>query len=216
MASKRLRIKRSKAAVARMMSAGEWLRIDEPNEGLDCYANRSNEHVLIVHFDGTGVEFLERHDFEAFMASLKATPRQRHVLHGTPGLDKQFTSRISEWITWLEGELGLPAGTLDASIESLGRLDEALNQRQASNRNKFFAPLTAYVGEVVRRVTGGRWVMHDAGEICEPWIRSGNEWYKPFSVVHSAFKVATHGWALAELMDAEYPDMVGGPGPQVS
>ena len=88
---------------------------------------------------------------------------------------RAFADQVPELIGKLAILLNIDAAQLDRSEVSLENVDKALRRLRPQQllTPEVFAPLTAYVGEVIRGATGGSWEMRrgpDPGQSWEPWI----------------------------------------------
>lgn len=102
-----------------------------------------------------------------------------------------FPEQVPKLVRDLPAHLGLDAAELNGSEASLGKIDQVLWRLGTSRifsrilTPEVFAPLTAYVGEVIRSATGGRWEMRcgSDGETWEPWIVDPTgRYYAPFAI----------------------------------
>jgi hypothetical protein len=126
---------------------------------------------------------------DVLLASTVTTGGPRHILQGRLPPGEHFVTAIPDLIQALAVQLKLPFSFFDYSRHSLLALDRLIRERfEPAQRIEpvLFAPVVAYVGEIIRRTTGGRWDMRQLPqtEIWEPWIvtPSGVE-YAPFATV---------------------------------
>jgi len=85
-----------------------------------------------------------------------------------------FLERVPELLDTLPALLEVDGTALDLSEASLAVIDDGL-RRNGSARfltPELFPALTAYVGEVIRVATAGKWEMRfvEAEQVWEPWI----------------------------------------------
>jgi hypothetical protein len=99
-----------------------------------------------------------------------------------------FAEQVPQLISGLPAHLKLDAARLDGTEASLDAVDKALRRmsHQRMLNPQVWAALTAYVGEVIRKATNGRWEMRrasDSEKTWEPWIvaPSGRS-YAPFKI----------------------------------
>jgi hypothetical protein len=115
--------------------------------------------------DPIGSLFPSRAAFEKLMAQIEAEGREQSPQRLWQEMfpqGKEFVAKVPELIDQLAEILGLSRGDLDYGAESLDKVDERVRQRyQRKDRLKggIFAPLVAYLGEVIRRTVGGEWRM---------------------------------------------------------
>jgi hypothetical protein len=124
--------------------------------------------VLVVLPSGKGWLYESRHEL---LTSLDEMMRQeiRHPLRDLPE-GRTFGQRASG----LAAELAAQAPGLDGTEPSLDEVDRLVRRRGAAEfrRPEQLQRLIAYVGEVMRGITGGAWtaVLAFDGETWEPWI----------------------------------------------
>jgi hypothetical protein len=123
---------------------------------------------------------------------------------------RAFAEQVPELVRGLHRQLKIDADQLDGTEASLDTVDRAL--RRMSHRQMLhpavFAALTAYVGEVIRNTTKGRWEMRraaDSEKTWEPWVvdPSGRS-YAPFKIYKELLEYGRSGsmrvfvqWELA-------------------
>lgn len=108
----------------------------------------------------------------------------RHMLSDLLSSNVTFPGDVPMLIERLPAVLPIDATSLDGSEASLKRIDRAIRTFVRGKSDGFEAVLTeeivpsliAYVGEVMRKATDGRWQMRlsDDGKVREPWIISNN------------------------------------------
>src|SRR5205823_1275135 len=111
------------------------------------------------------------------------------LLQGRLPQGKDFITQVPQLIDELAVKLKIPREALDKSEGSLDLVDATvhrLGSRKCMEAG-VFAPLVAYVGEVIKETTGGKWELRLAedGETWEPWIvdpRGRN--HPPFAIVY--------------------------------
>lgn len=85
-----------------------------------------------------------------------------------------FIEQIPQLVEQLAVQLKISLSELDNSAESLNKVDLAIKRigRSKCLQPDIFAPLVAYVGEVIRQATGGKWRLRfsDDEKAWEPWI----------------------------------------------
>lgn len=144
--------------------------------------------VLVVLPTGKGWLYESR---EELLTSLDEMMRQevRHPLRDLPD-GRTFGERASG----LAAELAAQAGGLDGTEPSLDGVDRLVRRRGAAEfqRPEQLQRLVAYVGEVIRGITGGEWTAELAGdgETWEPCV------VEPDGRRHSVF-----GLVFAELYE---------------
>lgn len=114
--------------------------------------------------------------------------RMHHLLSGRLPQGKDFVIKVPELIDELSAKLQISKDELDYSESSLEGIDEAIQRigRFKCLEAEIFAPLVAYVGEVIKQSTEGRWelILAADGVTWEPWIiDSHGRFHPPFAIV---------------------------------
>ncbi len=101
---------------------------------------------------------------------------------------QSFAEQVPDLVRGLPAQLKLDPAQLDGTETSLDAVDKTLRRMRPERMldPDVFAALTAYVGEVIRDATKGRWEMRrasDSEKTWEPWIvdPSGRS-YAPFNI----------------------------------
>jgi hypothetical protein len=111
-----------------------------------------------------------------------ARPIDYTVTH-LPPFD-EFLRDVEAHAKALGPRLGIPDGGLDGTVASLEAVDRALERIHPQDRlvPDLVTPLVAYVGEVMRKASGGWWIKHPPKN--EPFIKTPNGWgFQPFAEV---------------------------------
>jgi len=140
--------------------------------------------VLVIQKTGKGLLW-DGKDFE--QPSVQST----HILAHRIPEGREFVASVLTLAQQLADFLGISPEQLDYSAQSLEVLDTKVFRdigRDSFLSKERFAPLLAYVGEVIRRKVGpfARWEARLGldGYTWEPWIFSANgEAYDPFMLV---------------------------------
>ena len=145
--------------------------------------------VLLRFENGKGRLYESKVEFRAMLDELEREAARgpesvcRDFPHG-----EGFVEQVPQLVAQLSGLLKLDPADLDGSESSLDKVDKALRRFRPQQllTPEIFAPFTAYVGEVLRNKTTGRWEMRrgtDADRTWEPWIvdPSGRA-YAPFGI----------------------------------
>jgi hypothetical protein len=126
--------------------------------------------VLVVLANGAGRLYESRDELLAMLGDV-ASQEARNPLRELLPLGRGFVAEVPR----LAGELAAQGGgELDGTERSLDAVDRLVGRLGAAafRRPEQFQRLVAYVGEVVRGITGGEWrtVLGDDGQTWEPWI----------------------------------------------
>lgn len=148
-------------------------------------------------------------------AAFKETMVPRHALADLIPDGRGFLDKVPQLVARLERRLGVGAGRLDYSRQSLRRLDAYIagfhrTHTTAQTDAQLFQELTAYYGETLRRATNGAWRIHEdktggARVQAEPNVASatGKE-IKPWSSVLTAlYDEDRRGIGLTKVFDAD-------------
>jgi hypothetical protein len=138
---------------------------------------------------------------DKFMEVLLDTPPPLAVLHvltNRASGREDFVEHIGEFVGMLPSKLEIPAARLDFSMESLSILDRAIARLGRKTKGDFeniVDAIIAYVGEVVRVQTSGKWTPRFDAE-CDVW--------EPFVTSSSGRMHAVHLLVVDELLE-QYP-----------
>jgi hypothetical protein len=139
-------------------------------------------------------------------------PPPTHVLEGLLPQGPHFIEAVPALIDELAGHLKLPREALDGSFESMHLVDAALKKirprRRVLETPNLFAGLVAYIGEVMRKESGGHWMLEEvAGGIYEPYIdidlRQGiylNPFLEPYKFIYEEKRGGLVGVVAGLLM----------------
>ena len=164
-----------KSEVKAVLAEGNWTLDPEfSSVGADAYVSDRGE-LLLVHSNSRSVLYASREELIKKEEESSKRPRSTHVLEGLLPQGPHFIEAVPALIDELAGHLKLPRESLDGSFESLHVVDAALKKVRPRKRiletPNFFAGIVAYTGEVMRKRTGGTWMLFEvAGDIHEPYI----------------------------------------------
>ena len=166
--------------------------------------------VLLLFDDGRGRLYESKNELEAMLdeGERRAARGPQSLCHDFPQ-GQAFAEQIPQLVRQLAKELNLDPAVLDGSEKSLDKVDKALWRMDTERALSpdVFAPLTAYVGEVLRKATQGRWEMRrasDADKTWEPWIvdPSGRS-CPPFliykEIMENEKSASVRGWVAGTL-----------------
>jgi hypothetical protein len=144
--------------------AAEWERVVAPLSRPDETVVRLSDGRILSISYGSARIFTSADECLQLLAFVEQQTRRQpsHPL-GTafPG-GQGFVAAVPGLIATLPGKLHLAAVRLDGSVGSLTQLDTATQQLGGANcldDPNVLVPIVAYVGEVVRNATDGRWVI---------------------------------------------------------
>lgn len=132
--------------------------------------------LLTVLKDGAGRLYDSREAWLSQFESIEALRKQDpvHLLHGRLPQGQNFPNEVPNLLDELAVKLSILVEQLDKSKNSLKKVDQALRRKGRSKclEAEIFAPLVAYVGEVIRQKVGGHWEMRANyyGDVWEPWL----------------------------------------------
>ena len=136
----------------------------------------SDGKLLTVLKDGAGRLYDSREAWLSQLESIEALRNQEpvHLLHERLPQGQNFPNEVPNLIEELAVKLSIPVEQLDKSKDSLKKVDQAVRRKRPSKclEAEIFAPLVAYVGEVIRQQAGGHWEMRANyyGDVWEPWL----------------------------------------------
>lgn len=135
-----------------------------------------NGGALLLFENGKGRLYESRSELRAILHELEREARRgpKSVCHALPQGEK-FAEQVPELVHKLATLLKVELALLDRTEVSLDEVDKGLRRLRPQKilTPEVFAPLTAYVGEVIRNATQGQWEMRrgsDADQTWEPWI----------------------------------------------
>lgn len=166
--------------------------------------------VLLLFETGRGRLYESQNELRAMIEEIEREARRgpKSVCRDLPQ-GQRFAEQVPELVHQLAMLLGIEPVQLDGSELSLDKVEKALRRLRPQNilTPEVFAPLTAYVGEVIRNATHGKWEMRlgsDVDRTWEPWIidPSGRS-CAPFSIYKDLLEVGSRvglrGWVAGTL-----------------
>jgi hypothetical protein len=142
--------------------AAEYERIVAPLARPDEEVVRLNNGRVVWISYGSANIYASADDYRALLASVEehSHAKWQHPL-GTGFSDGQaFIEAVPQLVQQLPAKLRLRASGLNRSLESLDHIDRAAAQfggPECLDDPAILTPIVAYVGEVMREATGGRW-----------------------------------------------------------
>ena len=133
-------------------------------------------------------------------------PDGRHALAGLLLDARYLIKTLPIYLNALPVLVSVPDTTLDFSLPSIVPLDRALATFDTEYilNPDLFPCLVGYVGEVIRREVGGKWVLSQDSEskIWEPWIedatgRRYNPWLELIKAVYEGYTSSITANAIA-------------------
>ncbi|MBC7870526.1 MAG: hypothetical protein H7Y09_06775, partial [Chitinophagaceae bacterium] len=143
-----------------------------------------NGQALDVGLKGRGRLFKSQEEFLQAVQRYEELSKRgwRHILKGRPLYGQDFIDHVPELIDQLAENFKIPRNELDMSAGSLKKVEAKAKRfgREKCLLPEYFAPLVAYIGEMMRQEINGRWVMilstRDK-EVWEPWIVDSKDLY---------------------------------------
>ncbi len=157
---------------------------------IDAIYSHPNGQTLTVLKDGAGRLYSSNEDWLLHLASLEQLGQQEpaHVLSERLPQGADFARIAPNLVEQLSRRLNIPIERLDWSRASLELIDQAIHQKERDEclDPEGFAPLVAYLGEVIKRSTDAQWEMHLASDrtTWEPWLVSSNRSFPIASLVY--------------------------------
>ena len=153
--------------------AAEYERIVATLARPDQEVVRLNDGRVVWVSYGSANIYASADEYRALLASVEENSRSKwqHPL-GTEFFDGQaFIKAVAQLVQQLPAKLRLKGSCLNRSVESLDHIDRAATRfsgPECLDDPAILAPIVAYVGEVMREATAGRWEVR-------PWQGPGGE-----------------------------------------
>lgn len=146
---------------------GLWLPFPEGHDRFGCLYDSVDDWVA---------------SYEAAVAEARKGPVRLATLLPQ---ERAFIEHVPALVSELSVQLGIPAEALDGSESSLGLVERRLRREPERHFDPArVAPLVAYVGEVLRKATDGRWEMRfrEDTQDWEPYIVARGRSYGPLAI----------------------------------
>jgi len=142
--------------------AAEYERVVAPLARPDQEVLRLNDGRVVWISYGSANIYASADDYRALLASVEENShlKWQHPLGNEFSDGQAFIRAVPQLVQQLPAKLHLKASSLNRSIESLDDIDRAAGRiggPECLDDPAILAPIVAYVGEVMREVTGGRW-----------------------------------------------------------
>lgn len=150
----------------------------------------SDGNILQVSKDGSGNLHESTEDWLSLLEEVEALRHEEpiHVLHERLPQGQDFINQVPQLIHDLATKLGISPQQLDKSGSSLEIVDRAIRRKGRTKclEPEIFAPLVAYVGEVIQQRVGGHWEMRATEtDVWEPWvIDAQGAGHQPYIIVY--------------------------------
>ncbi len=203
----------SKSETKALLAAENWTPDPEfSSVGCDAYVSDRGE-LLLCFSTASSVLYASRKELMEKKEESSKRPPPTHVLEGLLPQGPHFIEAVPALVDELAGHLKLPRESLDGSFDSMHAVDAALKKirprRSVLETPNFFAGLVAYIGEVLRKESGGHWMLEEvAGGIYEPYIdidlRQGiylNPFLEPYKFIYEGKRGGLVAIVAGELMD---------------
>jgi hypothetical protein len=175
-----------------------WVRDEElsAGSGSDARVLPDGRVILVLQTGGSGTLYPSRESLAELNRRCAETVREiaekraKGIVHPAqellPPID-DFLRDVEAHAKSLGPRLRIPDAVLDGTPESLDAVDKALKRIPWAKRQvpDLVTPLVAYLGEVMRKGSGGRWsTSQSPGHENEPMITaSGGRLFQPFASV---------------------------------
>jgi hypothetical protein len=142
--------------------AAEYERVVAPLARPDQEVVRLNDGRVVWTSYGSANIYASADDYRALLAHVEQSSQQKrqHPLGSEFSNGQAFIKAVPQLVQGLPSKLRLKASTLSGSVESLEDVDRAVGRLggpECLDDPTILAPIVAYVGEVMRKATGGRW-----------------------------------------------------------
>ena len=203
----------TKSEAKALLAEGGWARDPENDSAYVCEAYVSDQgELLLLMKHGRSILYASRAELNQKREESSKRPPPTHVLEGLLPQGPHFIEAVPALVDELAVYLKLPRKSLDGSFESMYLVDDALKKirprRRVFETPNFFAGIVAYIGEVLRKESGGHWMLEEvAGGIYEPYIdidlREGiylNPFLEPYKFIYEGKRGGLVGIVSGELM----------------
>jgi len=161
---------------------------------------RLSDNRIVEIFDGSARLYASAAEYRQLLAVVEETAKRQpqHPLGTRFRQGRGFIEAAVPLAQELAGKLNLAAGVLDGSVDSLEHIDQAAQRFGGHNLVQdpaILASIVAYVGEVMRAASNGRWEIRGPvpgdgdEEFWQPVIVGANGCdYHPFGVFKTLFE----------------------------
>lgn len=157
---------------------------------IDSIYSHTDGQTLAILRDGAGRLYDSHEDWLLHLASLEQLQHQEpmQILNERLPQGQDFARIAPGLVEQLARELDIPVELLDRSRSSLELVDQAVHKKERDEclAPEVFAPLVAYLGEVIKSNTDAQWDMRLAsnGITWEPWLVSSSRSFPIASMVY--------------------------------
>lgn len=200
----------SRKQIRELFEQQEWTLDEDLSEQVSKFSSiytSIDRRVLILFNDQKGRLYPSLTEFLYFLEQGKAiqTAGPQHILKGRFPYGQDFLEHVPRLVDALAVKFRLPRETLDLTVASLEVIDQKIRRygKRKALEADVYPLLVAYVGEVMRHNTRGRWEMRQykedetiwepwvidpEGLECNPWLPVYDELYEqvPFSIAAAA------------------------------
>ena len=191
----------TRGSQARVLSDGRVLLYMEIGGSGTLYPSREAAEEMKRGYDETARKAAEQSARGPVDPSLGLLPPVADFLRDVEAHAKSLGPRLK-----------IPADVLDGTPESLDAVDKALKRIPWAKRQvpDLVTPLVAYLGEVMRKATGGQWSTSTSpGHENEPMITaSGGRLFQPFAAVFIPMIEPSKRIPLRSSVGVPYPPPV--------
>jgi hypothetical protein len=198
---KEMRVTRREAKA--LLATGGWRKDPELTmaSGGDAFTSASGQSMVFLP-GRMGADICDDRDAMLAYCLARRSEPPRHLLQGLFPYGEAFPREVPRLIDHLASQTGLARSVLEPTEEGLKKVERAFRQKggpRAFLDEKRFPAVVAYVGEVLRHVSGGgEWRMKRSGNQWEPWfIGPDGSRYPVFILVHDGLNQGRAGAILA-------------------
>lgn len=190
----------SKREATALLATSGWRSDPEITKavGFECFANASGQSLVLL----PGRQGADLCDDRAarlkFYLALRALPPE-HILTGRFPHGESFPREVPRLIDQLARDTDLDRSVLDSTEASLERVERTFRRKGGAKSfldERKFPAVVAYIGEVIRHETGGRWEMELSRGVWEPWVVAADgRRFAPFGIAYEELGLG-HGGSI--------------------
>jgi hypothetical protein len=193
----------------------DWERIIGPLHGSEIVQLKDGRVLQISY--GSANLYPSSDEYRQLLTVIEEDGKRRieHPLGARFRNGTGFVDAVPSLVQELSQKLRIPPEVLDGSVDGLERLDRAAQRiggQECLDDPTILAPLVAYVGEVIRNVTGGDWAIEEHQD--RDWepvvVGPDGRRYSTFVV----FKALLEGGSMYAVVSYDAGGTTGAPPPR--
>ncbi len=177
-----------------LLNQEKWVKDIEASDYLTTpvFYNKNKEVLVVFVWDNnSGMLYYNKDDFLKMIYKDKDSP-PKSIFYESFQFGPDFLDKVPQMIKEISGKFNIDQQLLDFSLDSIDIFEKSLFKlgRKKCLSPKFFPYIVSYVGEVIRKKTGGVWkiVFVKETKMWEPWIENQeNQKYDLFGILKYSF-----------------------------